>query len=173
LHEREFMKFKIFRIVLIILLAGFVFPEPYSIPVQGATSADWNKDSYWYYPWGSSVTHKGIDIFGKAGQPVIAATNGFVIFTGEMGKGGKVVLVLGPKWRLHYYAHLQDIKCSAPSYAGRESVIGSVGNSGNAINTPAHLHYSIATIVPIPWQIDAGPHGLLKMFFLNPLDYLT
>lgn len=87
--------------------AGWLIPEPIVIPVKGAGINSWNPDTFWHEPWGSSVTHKGIDIFAPEGTPVVAATHGLVLFVGVLGKGGKVVVVLGPKWRLHYYAHLQ------------------------------------------------------------------
>ena len=79
------------------------------IPVQGADVDNWSKDSFWAYPWGSSITHKGIDIFATKGTPVIASTKGLVVYTADGGKGGKSVMVLGPKWRFHYYAHLNEI----------------------------------------------------------------
>ena len=50
--------------------------------------------------------------------------------------------------------------------------IGTVGNTGNAITTPAHLHYGIGTLIPYPWRIDDAPLGHQKAFYLNPIDYL-
>ncbi|MGZ4954639.1 MAG: hypothetical protein ACXV8Q_05960 [Methylobacter sp.] len=59
---------KISMILLFIGLAvGFLIPVSHQIPVAGATATDWNPASFWYYPWGRSGTHKGIDIFAKAG----------------------------------------------------------------------------------------------------------
>ena len=52
------------------------------------------------------------------------------------------------------------------------TVIGTVGNTGNAKTTPAHLHYSIVTMIPYPWRIDDARLGWQKMFYLNPIDYL-
>ena len=92
---------------------GGLLPETPTIPVQGATTRDWHPQSFWYYPWGRSGTHKGIDIFAQAGTPVLAATHGLVVHTGVDSLGGNIVLVLGSKWRLHYYAHLQDIDTQA------------------------------------------------------------
>jgi len=87
---------------LIIIAIGFFIPQKMVIPVHGATIKDWDDNSFWAYPWGSSVTHKGIDIFKEKGTDVISATYGLVIYTYEGGKGGKTVMVLGPKWRFHY-----------------------------------------------------------------------
>ena len=89
----------------------------------------------------------------------------------ESGKGGKFVVILGPKWRLHYYAHLDEIKTKRLSFVTKNTEIGTVGNSGNAAKTPAHLHYGIATTIPYPWRMDNAPLGWQKMFYLNPIDY--
>ena len=98
----------ILLIFLVIICAGLAMPEKLVIPVEGASSDDWNHNTFWYEPWGSSGVHKGVDIFGAKGKPVQSATLGYVIYTGELGKGGNVVTVLGPKWRVHYYAHMQE-----------------------------------------------------------------
>ncbi len=87
--------------VIILLIVGLLIPEKLVIPVQGATSKDWNHNTFWYEPWGRSGVHKGIDIFGAKNTPVVAATSGIVIFSGELNRGGKVVAVLGAKWRVH------------------------------------------------------------------------
>ncbi len=92
--------------MIVVLAAGFLLPERLLIPVAGATPADWHHETFWYEPWGASGVHKGIDIFAPEGRPVIAASPGLVVFVGDFGRGGRSVAVLGPKWRLHYYAHL-------------------------------------------------------------------
>ena len=92
-----------------VLLAGFVLPERLAIPVQGASEQDWNHHTFWHEPWGKSGVHKGIDIFSNAGTPVISSTYGVVVFKGKIRLGGNVIAVLGPKWRVHYYAHLQRL----------------------------------------------------------------
>jgi len=143
------------------------------MPVDKATSRDYNKNSFWYYPWGKSVTHKGVDIFAGTGTPVKSSTAGLVLYSAKLKLGGNVVLILGPKWRLHYYAHLNDLKTHALSWVSRNDLIGSVGSSGNAIGKPPHLHYSIVTLLPYIWRIDNEKQGWKKMFYLNPINYLS
>ena len=75
------------------------FPAPQFWPVKGASTADYHPDSFWFYPWGKSVVHKGVDIFQEKGTDVEAATYGMVVYQGTFSRGGNVVLVLGPKWR--------------------------------------------------------------------------
>jgi murein DD-endopeptidase MepM/ murein hydrolase activator NlpD len=85
--------------------------------------------------------------------------------------GGNFVLVLGPKWRLHYYAHLHEIKTSAFSFLSKNDETGSVGSSGYAPGKKPHLHYSIVTLLAYPWRIDQDRQGWRKMFYLNPIEY--
>lgn len=162
-----------FLIAALSLLAlGFIVPERRIIPVTGASQNDWNPRSFWFEPWGKSGVHKGIDIFAKANTPVLSTTDGVVIFRGELEFGGKVVAVLGPKWRVHYFAHLNslDISLFAPVYSGQ--AIGKVGNTGNAAGKPPHLHYSILRLLPAPWAMDRSTQGYKKALFIDPDRYL-
>lgn len=158
--------------IVIIAIVGFVVPQDLRMPVAGANANSYNHETFWYEGWGSSVVHKGVDIFAKRGTPIHSSTLGIVVAASEGGKGGKYVVILGPKWRLHYYAHLDEITTKPFALVSHNTVIGTVGNTGNAATTPAHLHYSIATLVPYPWRIDDAPVGWQKMFYLNPIEYL-
>ena len=142
------------------------------MPVKGATKSDYNSKSFWFFPWGKSVTHKGVDIFSKKGTEINSSTSGLVLYSGEISIGGKFVIILGPKWRLHYYAHLNQLKTSSLAFVYKKSTIGTVGTTGNAAGKPPHLHYSILTIIPYVWRIDSDNQGWKKMFYLNPIEYL-
>jgi murein DD-endopeptidase MepM/ murein hydrolase activator NlpD len=166
------MKRKIGVTILIIIIIGYVIPENFSMPVKGGTSNDYNQKSFWYYPWGKSVTHKGVDIFAKKGTQLNSATSGIVLYAGNVSMGGNVIIILGPKWRLHYYAHLDSISTSPFSLVSAKEKVGSVGDSGNAKGKSPHVHYAIATIIPYPWRIDNDRQGWKKMFYLNPIEYL-
>ena len=155
-----------------VMMTGFIVPQNLKMPVQGATKNSYNPKSFWCYPWGKSVTHKGVDIFAKEGTPVFSSTVGVVMFAGKMGRGGNAVLVLGPKWRVHYYAHLQTISTRKFALVNSSVMIGKVGTSGNAKGKPPHLHYTIATLIPYPWRVDNAKQGALKAHYLNPIDYL-
>ncbi|WP_298790287.1 M23 family metallopeptidase [uncultured Allomuricauda sp.] len=162
-----------FWLPLLAILIGFLCPQQIIIPVDGATTDSWDKNSFWAYPWGSSVTHKGIDIFAEKGTPVIASTYGIVVYTHEGGKGGKSVMVLGPKWRFHYYAHLDAIDTFPLKPVKIGSVLGTVGNTGNAVGKPDHLHYAITTPFPYLHLKDSDAvQGWKKMFYLNPDTWL-
>ena len=162
----------IVALLVIILIIGLLIPEKLTIPVQGATSKDWNHESFWYSPWGPSGVHKGIDIFGIKDTPVLASTSGIVLYSGELGKGGKVVAVLGPKWRIHYLAHLNSYTVSVGDIVTINDVIGALGNTGNAAGKQPHVHYSIISLIPIPWLATSEQQGWKKIFFLNPHEKL-
>jgi peptidoglycan LD-endopeptidase LytH len=164
---------KLLYIFLTVLLIGFLVPQSLKMPVKGATIKSYSQDSYWYFPWGKSITHKGVDIFAKKGTSVYSSTNGIVIFKGQIEMGGNVVLILGPKWRLHYYAHLDSINTKQFSLVSVKSQIGTVGTTGNAIGKSPHLHYAIKTIIPYLWRFDKSRQGWKKMFYLNPIPYLN
>lgn len=161
------MKKIIYVLISWILLSPFI-PERVIIPVQHASARDWNLDSYWFAPWGKSGVHKGIDIFANKGRLVQSASKGLVVYAGELERGGHVVAILSPKWRLHYYAHLDAIQVSPLALVNQHSVIGTVGNSGNAIGKPPHLHYSVFRFLPNPADITLETQGWKRMFYVNP-----
>jgi len=155
-----------------LLWGGFLFPDRLVIPVQNATEKDWNHTTFWYQPWGESGVHKGIDIFAPKGTNLISVSNGIVIYKGQFGIGGNVLIVLGPKWRLHYYAHLESATPGLGQLVSSSEKIGTIGDSGNAKGKPAHLHYSVITLLPYLWRWDSGAQGWKKIFFLNPNEML-
>ena len=166
-------KRKIFALAfLVVLIVGLIIPQEFENPVHQADHHSYNVNTFWYYPWGKSVTHKGVDIFAKEGTAVNSSTGGFVIFKGEIEVGGKVLLIMGPKWRLHYYAHLRDLDTELFSWTSKGEKIGTVGTTGNAKGKSPHLHYSIVSLIPYPWRIDGEKQGWKKMFYLNPITYL-
>ena len=158
------------KIAYVIFIGGLLLPVGNLIPVKNATKNDWNKNTYWYEPWGISGVHKGVDIFSKKGADVISPGYGMVIYTGEMKLGGKVILTLNARWQLHYFAHLNTIQIHTGVFVSTGDILGSVGDSGNAKGKQPHLHYSIVTPLPYFWQIDDSTQGWKKMFFLNPLE---
>lgn len=168
------MKTIALMLLFAVIAGGFLIPESHRIPVAGAKAADWNPKSFWYTPWGRSGTHKGIDIFAREGTSVLAATGGVVVYTGFNGIGGNAVLILGAKWRLYYYAHLQRIECRVLRPVGAGDMIGVVGSTGNAQGKPPHLHFAIRSVLPLFWQYDARQsQAWNKVFYIDPGKFLT
>ena len=126
------------------LLSLLTQSAPPKLPVPVKEVASQELADTWGAPRSDNRRHEGIDIFAPLGRPVLSTTNGVVFKVGEDSLGGHVVRVLGPGWQWHYYAHLDrfaDIKPGTIVQAG--TVLGYVGNTGNAIGTPHHLHYGV------------------------------
>lgn len=163
----------LFGIPLYILIVAFLWPEAKLIPVKGAADGDWAADSFWFEPWGTSGVHKGIDIFAKKGTDLIASVDGIVLRVGNWPKGGKHIVILGPKFRLHYYAHMNSIAVKKYQFVSAGQKVGTVGNSGNAKGKPAHLHYTISSVYPRPWAATDETQGARKAYYIDPHIYLT
>lgn len=157
-------------LLLVILVVPCLFPVDLIIPVKGATSHDWNKDTFWYEPWGLSGVHKGVDIFAEKSTEVISPSTSIVIYTGNIERGGNIVVTLGAKWRIHYFAHLQQINTHSGELLDQGETLGTVGNTGNADGKQPHLHYSYLTLIPYLWRMDDSTQGWKKAIYLNPLE---
>ena len=158
--------------ILALFLIYSLWPQHSVIPVQGATPRDWNARSFWFEPWGGSGVHKGIDIFAREGVPVVAPVPGIVVFTGTLPRGGNVLVLLTTQWRVHYFAHLKNIDATFGQPVATGAVLATVGTTGNAAGKPAHLHYSIITLMPYLWRWDHSTQGWKKIFFLDPTSML-
>jgi murein DD-endopeptidase MepM/ murein hydrolase activator NlpD len=106
----------------------------------------------WQAPRPDGRSHEGQDIFADKGTPVFSATYGYIIRTAAGELGGNFVYIAGAGGRRYYYAHLDKI--AEGLHRGQEvtpdTVIGFVGNTGNAVNTPYHLHFGVyANRVPV------------------------
>ena len=163
----------LFILLLLILVGGFLIPERFTLPVEGLAKADYNQKSFWAYPWGKSVTHKGVDIFAKSGSKVLSPIDGIVIRTGNSDRAGNFIAILGPKWRVHYHAHLASSVVKTGQRLKPGDYIGTVGATGNAQGKAPHLHYSIYSMIPLPWRYDDSIQGWKKAFFINPIPYLN
>jgi murein DD-endopeptidase MepM/ murein hydrolase activator NlpD len=134
-------------------LAGIVYmvrlgslPAPAALPVPVAGVAAARLADTWGGPRGGGRHHEGIDIFAKRGTPVLSSTEGVVLRVGTNRLGGQVVWVLGPGGQRHYYAHLDRYGDVHPGIrVAPGTILGYVGNTGNAATTPPHLHYGIYT----------------------------
>ena len=153
---------------VLVVAVGFALPQQLIIPVSGAGVKDWNHKTFWYEPWGKSGVHKGIDIFARKGTSLLSATYGIVIFVEQTPRGGNSVGVLGPKWRVHYYAHLDSVSVKAGQLVRQRQQLGTVGNTGNAKNKPSHVHYAIVSLFPYIWLEDDSTQGWKKQYYLDP-----
>lgn len=172
----------ILSVLIGIFILGLLLPEHYQMPT--GTTSSYNHESFWYHPWTRGMEgspHYGVDIFGKEGTPVNPSVGGIVLYAGWYGNvSGNMIVVLGPKWKLHEYMHLQRIDVKPWHFVSHDDVIGLLGKTGNAATTPAHVHYSIITPIPHFRQYNRvygnntqpEKYNWMKMFWLNPDDYL-
>jgi len=117
-------------------------PKALPVPVDHIRKSEVRNS--WHAPRGKDRRHEGIDIFAPKGAPVRSTTDGLVIRLGNDRLGGNVVWVLGPGGERHYYAHLdQTAHVTTGQRIQAGTLLGFVGNTGNAKYTPAHLHYGI------------------------------
>lgn len=93
---------------------------------------------------GGARQHEGVDIFAPRGTPVLAVTGGVVRGVGVRDLGGRTVSIVDEERGLvYYYAHLEEQLTARGTVVEAGDVIGTVGNSGNAVTTPPHLHFGI------------------------------
>lgn len=89
--------------------------------------------------------HEGSDIFAASGVPIAASSPGYVAGVGTTGLGGLSVWISADDGTGFYYAHLaafaEGLQLGQRVDLG--TVIGYVGNTGNAATTPPHLHFEI------------------------------
>jgi murein DD-endopeptidase MepM/ murein hydrolase activator NlpD len=115
---------------------------------------------------GGARVHHGIDVFAPRGTPVLAASESDVIRVGQRDRGGNVVVLRDDAREiLLYYAHLDEQLVEAGTRVHAGDIIGTVGNTGNAITTPPHLHIGIyqgGWRRPVdPWPYFVAPSGAL------------
>jgi len=93
---------------------------------------------------GGRRAHRGVDIFAARGTPVLAATDGFVTRVETTRVGGNVIWMqpLFGNMRV-YYAHLSEQWVEPGEFVLAGQPLGAVGNTGNAITTPPHLHFGV------------------------------
>ena len=86
-------------------------------------------------------SHTGVDIGGQAGQAILAAGPGVVVFSGTLrGYGNTVVIDHGAGLR-SLYAHNREITVAEGDNVERGDTIALLGRSGNA--TTDHCHFEV------------------------------
>lgn len=86
--------------------------------------------------------HKGIDIAGPIGTPVVAAANGEVISAGwNSGGYGNLVKLKHTDGSVTLYAHNSEILVKEGSQVPQGKPISKMGSTGNS--TGPHLHFEV------------------------------
>lgn len=140
-------------------------------PVNGPHNGGWDSNALTYtchpHPDSSpdnsdwiSGSHYGNDIFAARGTPVVASQSGR-ISTGYGSVGGNWVTITDDCGWHYYNAHLDAVAAGISNgvEVSGGQLIGTVGNTGNAVGTSPHVHYSI---YPEAYESGINPFSLLE-----------
>lgn len=106
---------------------------------------------------GGGETHNGMDIAVPHGTPIQAVKPGKVVFAGEQGSYGNLVVLQHNDGTFTKYAHQSKLNVQVGQDVQAGDVIGAVGSTGRS--TGAHLHFEVR---------KGSPNGEL----LDPTAYL-
>lgn len=149
------------KLILAVRIAQLYGREPdryLAMPVQGISKS--KVSDSWHAPRSGNRKHEGQDILAPRGTPVLSATEGYVVRVGENRLGGKTVSVMGAGGRVYYYAHLDSYapNIATGDHVTPQTVLGFVGDTGNAAGTSPHLHFGVYTrggaLNPFPLLLD-------------------
>jgi peptidase M23-like protein len=127
----------------LVLLAGA--PSAHALagwtwPLRGEVITPYRNGSDPY----AAGQHRGIDIAGRVGAPVVAAAPGSVRFAGTVGSSGLTVTVRTPDGRFDTsYLHLSTIAVAEGQRLRAGERLGAVGTSGRRSAAQPHLHFSV------------------------------
>jgi len=91
--------------------------------------------------WGIMHVHTGVDIAAVWGSPVLAASDGRVIYAGWFGGYGRIVVIDHGQGISTLYGHLSQSLVPSGDEVHRGQVIARVGNTG--FSTGPHIHFEI------------------------------
>jgi hypothetical protein len=103
--------------------------------------------------------HRGIDIAGQVGAPVVAAAGGEVRFAGAAGSSGLTVSVRTTDGFDTAYLHLSSVSVREGQLVSSGDALGAVGMTGSRSASEPHLHFGVR---------EAGTRHAYR----NPLDFL-
>ena len=87
------------------------------------------------------VAHNGIDLAAPLGSPIKSPVAGEVVFAGNNGNAGNMVTIRGADGNLHSFMHMDKIGVQVGDKIDPASVLGQVGQTGNARGS--HVHYEM------------------------------
>ena len=123
-------------------------PEPKPAAPLAADTADDDEKIDWGWPTAGRVlaafsesSNKGLDIGGKAGQPVTASASGTVLYVGSGIRGyGKLIVVRHSRTYSTVYAHNSEILVKESQRVVKGQKIAEMGNSDT---DQVKLHFEI------------------------------
>ena len=107
---------------------------------------------------GGGSSHQGNDILAATGTPVVANVAG-VVRQRNGAVSGLAYFLDGDDGTTYFGAHLDSFGASGRVSAG--TVIGTVGNTGDAAGGPPHLHFEMH---PGGWGNPVNPYSTLSRY---------
>jgi len=95
--------------------------------------------------------HSGVDLLAAVGTSVQAIARGTVVFAGNQGTYGNLVIINHAGKIQSRYAHLENIKVSVGQQVKQKDQIGTVGTTGKPTSTQPHLHFEIRSSSDLGW----------------------
>ena len=97
--------------------------------------------------------HLGFDLASVRNAEVPAANNGRVVFTGELGIYGNLVVIDHGLGLMSLYSHLSEIHVKVGDVVQKGAIIAKTGSTGLAFGD--HLHFGILVggveVTPLEW----------------------
>jgi peptidoglycan LD-endopeptidase LytH len=114
----------------------------------------------WGAPRSGGRRHKGVDMFAPRNTPLQAVVSGKVTFSSNT-LGGRSTHVYGDDGVTYYYAHLEGYPSdiSSGQHVSAGTIVGYLGNSGNARYTSPHLHFEIR-----PGGVAVNPYPTVRYY---------
>ena len=94
----------------------------------------------WGFPRSGGRTHEGTDMMAAFGTPVVAIDDGKITYVGVGESAGNWLILSGNDGNEYWYMHnKENLTSGGPVKAGE--LIATVGDTGNAIGGPPHVHF--------------------------------
>ncbi|MFV1919372.1 M23 family metallopeptidase [Sphingomonas sp. MJ1 (PH-R8)] len=95
---------------------------------------------------GRAVTHRGVDLPGAPGTPVLAAAMGVVRVAGRRGGYGGLIELAHPDGSATRYAHLSRILVQPGEMVEQGQLIGRMGSTGRSTGSHLHFEYRVGGV---------------------------
>lgn len=104
----------------------------------------------------NNIPHNGIDIAAPIGEPIHAALNGKVVFSGTQRGYGNVIVLEHDNYIMTVYAHNERNLVRLGETVSRGQPIATVGQSGNATGPHLHFEYRVRGKAINPREVLKG-----------------
>jgi murein DD-endopeptidase MepM/ murein hydrolase activator NlpD len=150
-------------------------PGGYTAPVHSS----WQSSGGFTYQPNATHPHghQGVDMRAPGGTAIYPLARGIVTNVGTDPMGGNVVNVQHANGIRTYYAHLGTATCHKGDKVDINTVLGTIGNTGNASHTIPHLHFQVwkdgqiqdpAKFFSVPRYTDLSPQERAQGGWLSP-----